>query len=94
MLLERTQFPATDISEIHFFGTAATGFLRTLYLRAVRSLQKHPVLRALTVSAVLIGLAPLVRLANGRAAARDASIFSPSWTSLAVEFTVKRRVPA
>lgn len=91
LLLERTQFPAIDISEIHFFGTVAAGFLRALYLRAVHSFQKHPVLRALTVSAVLIVLAPLVRLANSRAAARDTAIFSPRWTSLAVEFTVKRR---
>jgi hypothetical protein len=39
----------------------------------------------------LVGLAPIVWLANVWAARRDLSIFSSTWTSLTAEFAVKRR---
>jgi hypothetical protein len=88
--VENLDFPDIDISEIHFYGTWATAALRAVYLRACRSLGGHPML----IGLVLVMLAPLVRLANARAARRDPSIFSPLWTSLSVEFAVKRVRPA
>jgi hypothetical protein len=90
LLLESTVLPDIDISEIRFFGTALTGLLRTVYLRVSRGLQKHRMARTLTVSAVLILLAPLVWWANARAGRRDTAIFRSTWTSLIIEFIVKR----
>ena len=90
LVLGRAAFPSVDLSAIHFFGTATTGLLRAIYMRASNSFPTRPLARALTVSAVLILLAPIVRLANARAAARDLAIFSPMWTSLTIEFIVKR----
>ena len=90
LVLGRAAFPSVDLSAIHFFGTAMTGLLRAIYMRASNSFPTRPIARALTVSAVLILLAPIVRLANARAAARDSAIFSRTWTSLTFEFTVKR----
>ena len=93
LLLEGTKFPDIDISEIRFFGTVMTGLLRTMYLRVSRSLQKHRIARGLMVSAVLLLLAPLVRGANARAARCDTAIFRSTWTSLMIEFIVKRSRP-
>jgi hypothetical protein len=93
LFLESTAFPGIDISEIRFFGTALTGLFRTMYLRVSRGLQKHRIVRALTVSAVLILLAPLVWRANARAGRRDTAIFRSTWTSLMIEFVVKRSRP-
>jgi hypothetical protein len=87
--VENLDFPDIDISEIHFYGTWTTAPLRAVYLRACRSLAGRPML----IGLVLVILAPLVRLANALAALRDSSIFSPPWTSLSVEFTVKRGRP-
>jgi hypothetical protein len=94
LVLENTVFPSVDISEIHFFGTATTGLLRMLYMRASSSFQTHPIARALVVSALLFLLAPIVGLANARATRRDSTIFAPTWTSLMIEFTVKRARPS
>lgn len=85
-----TGFPRVDISEVHFFGTAGSGRLRELYMRASRSFPNRPLARALITGASLIVLAPLVRIVNARASRRATSIFSPNWTSLMIEFTVKR----
>jgi hypothetical protein len=90
LLLTRMEFPDVDISEIHFFGTRATTFLRLVHLKASQSFPNHPVARALTVSATLILLAPALWLANARAARRDTAIFSSVWTSLMINFAVKR----
>jgi hypothetical protein len=86
---ENLDFPDIDISEIRFYGTWATVALRAVYLRACRILAGRPIL----IGLVLVMLAPLVRLANALAARRDPSLFSPLWTSLSVEFTVKRAGP-
>jgi hypothetical protein len=88
--VENLDLPDVDSSGIHFYGTWATAALRAVYLRACRSLVGHPML----IGLVLVMLAPLVRLANARAARRDPSIFSPLWTSISVEFAVKRARPA
>jgi hypothetical protein len=89
LFLDRCNFPDIDVSEIHFYGTAATALLRALYLPALRPISTRPIARSLIVCA-LFCLAPLARLANVRAERRDSTIFSPLWTSLIVQFTVKR----
>lgn len=91
IFLADIDYPDVDISEVHFNGTAVTGLLRALYMRAARSLSNRPIARGLTVGAVLFLLAPLTRLANALAARRDSTIFSRVWTSLAIDFTVVRR---
>ncbi len=90
LVLQDLAFPSVDVSQIHFWGDAATWFLAMLYLQASRSLQSLPVLRALIVSVTLLLLAPIVRLANARAARRNSTIFRSTWTSLTMQFTVRR----
>jgi hypothetical protein len=90
LILQDVAFPSVDVSQIHFWGDAATWFLAMLYLRASGSLLSRPIVRALAVSVTLLLLAPMVRLANGRAARRDSTIFRSTWTSLTIEFTVRR----
>ena len=90
LVLQHIVFPGLDVSEIHFWGDAATSFLGKVYLQAARCFRSMPMARALTVSATLLLLAPIVRLANARAARLDSTIFRPTWTSLTIEFTVRR----
>lgn len=90
LVLQSLDFPSVDISQINFWGDATTWFLGTLYLRALRSFQSMPIVRALTAGVTLLLLAPIVRIANARAARRDAAIFRSTWTSLTIEFQVKR----
>jgi hypothetical protein len=85
-----TGFPGIDISNIRFFGTVASGFLRELYVRASSSFPNRPVARGFVTSLILILLAPLVRIVNARASRRATFVFSANWTSLMIEFTVKR----
>ena len=89
MFLDNCDFPAIDISEINFYGSPATEFLRKLYVPAMRPVSTRPLLRAITVCA-LIALAPFVRLTNAHAARRDSRAYSSTWTTLIVQFTVKR----
>ena len=89
LLLTRMAFPDVDVSEIHFFGTTASAFLRFAHMKASESFPTRPILRALAVSATLILLAPAVYLANARGR-RDTTVFSSAWTSLIVDFTVRR----
>jgi hypothetical protein len=89
LFLDRCNLPDIDVSEIHFYGTAATALLRALYLPAARPISTRPIARLLTLCA-LFCLAPLVRLANARAERRDSTIFSPLWTNVIIQFTVKR----
>jgi hypothetical protein len=90
LVLQGVVFPSVDVSQIHFWGDAATWLLAMLYLRASRFLQSMPIVRALAVGATLLLLAPVVRLANARAARRDSTSFISTWRSLTIEFTVRR----
>ncbi|HEY7298441.1 MAG TPA: hypothetical protein VH684_10935 [Xanthobacteraceae bacterium] len=90
LVLQNLDFPSVDVSQIHFWGDATTWFLGRLYLRALRSFQSMPVVRALLAGSTLLLLAPVARLANARAALRDATIFRSTWTSLTIEFAVRR----
>ena len=86
-------YPDVDVSAIHFHGTAMTGFLRALYMRAVQVFVDLLIARGIIMGELVL-LAPFVRAANASAARRDGAVFSPTWTSLTIEFTVKRRTPS
>jgi hypothetical protein len=83
-------FPAVDISDIRFFGSAASEMLRRAYLRASNSFPGRPLYRVLATGCVLIGLAPFVRLANALGSRRDPTFRTSRWTSLAIGFTVRK----
>jgi hypothetical protein len=85
-------FPDTDTSEIRFFGTAATAALRGCYTHALGSFQSRQLLWGAISGATLLFLAPFVWWANARAVRRDPSIYTPRWTSMVIDFTVRRRV--
>jgi hypothetical protein len=84
------EFPDLDVSQINFHGTAIIALLRALHVRAMRPVATRAMARGAILCALIV-LAPLVWLMNTRAARRDPSIFRATWTSLTVEFTVKRR---
>lgn len=89
LFLSCCEFPDLDVSQINFHGAAIIAPLRALYVRAMRPVATRPVARGAILCALIV-LAPLVWLANAWAARRDPSIFRTTWTSLTVEFTVKR----
>ncbi len=89
LFLSCCEFPDLDVSQINFHGTAIIALLRALHVRAMRPVATRPVTRGAILCALIV-LAPLVWLVNTRAARRDPSIFRATWTSLTVEFTVKR----
>ena len=91
--LAHADYPDVDVSAIHFHGTAMTGILRALYMRAARVFVDRPIARGIITGGALFLLAPFVRAANACARRRDSAVFSPMWTSLTIEFTVKRRTP-
>jgi hypothetical protein len=93
LFLSCCEFPDLDVSQINFHGTAIIALLRALHVRAMRPVTTRPVARG-AILCVLILFAPLVWLANAWAGLRDPSIFKATWTSLTVEFTVKRRSAA
>ena len=90
LLLSRMTFPSVDVSEIHFFGTMTTTFLRLLHMRASQSFPRSRFGRSLAVVSALVVMAPTVWLANACARRRDTTVFSSPWTSLLAEFTVRR----
>lgn len=89
IFLSCCEFPDLDVSQINFHGAAIIAPLRALHARAMRPVATRPVARGAILCA-LIALAPLVWLANAWASRRNPSIFRATWTSLTVEFTVKR----
>jgi hypothetical protein len=93
LFLSCCEFPDLDVSRINFHGSAIIALLRALHVRAMRPVATRPLARG-AILCTLILLAPLVWLANAWTARRDPSIFRATWTSLTVEFTVKRRSAA
>ncbi len=89
LFLSRCEFPDLDVSQINFHGAAIIAPFRALHVRAMRPVATRPVARGAILCALIV-LAPLVWLANAWVARRDPSIFRTTWTSLTVEFTVKR----
>jgi hypothetical protein len=94
MALCQTALPDVDVSEIRFYGSAATDIMRRLYLRASNSFPNRPLSRVMATGAVLIGLAPFVRLANALASRRDPTLRAPRWTSLIATFLVRKGAAA
>jgi hypothetical protein len=84
-------FPDVDKSAIRFHGTWLTARIRKLYLRAATSFPAGSLARRILAGLALVALAPMAWLANGVAARRDASAFTPNWTSVVVQFEVVRK---
>jgi hypothetical protein len=84
-------FPDVDRSAIRFHGTWLTAQIRKLYLRAATSFPAGSLARGALAGLALVALAPMAWLANRVAARRDASAFTPNWTSVVVELEVVRK---
>jgi hypothetical protein len=84
-------FPDVDKSGIRFHGTWLTAQIRKLYLRAATSFSAGSLARGIVAGLALVVLAPMAWLANRVAARRDASAFTPNWTSLVLELEVVRK---
>src|SRR5262249_2644580 len=84
-------FPDVDRSSIRFHGTWLTAQIRKLYLRAATSFPAGSVARGVLAGVALVALAPIAWLANKAAANRDASTFTPNWTSVVVELEIVRK---
>jgi len=84
-------FPDVDKSAIRFHGTWLTAQIRNLYLRAATSFPAGSLARGISAGLALIALAPVAWLANKAAARRDATAFTPNWTSVVLELEVVRK---
>src|SRR5262249_21103738 len=84
-------FPDVDRSSIRFHGTWLTAQIRKLYLRAATSFPAGSLARGVLAGVALVALAPIAWLANRSAANRDASTFTPNWTSVVLELEVVRK---
>jgi hypothetical protein len=84
-------FPDVDRSAIRFHGTWLTAQIRKLYLRAATSFPAGSLARGVSAGLALVALAPMAWLANKAAASRDASAFTPNWTSVVLELEVVRK---
>jgi hypothetical protein len=84
-------FPDVDKSTIRFHGTWFTAQIRKLYLRAATAFPAGSLARGILAGLALLALAPMAWLANRAAASRDATAFTPNWTSVVVELEVVRR---
>jgi hypothetical protein len=83
-------FPDVDKSGIRFHGTWFTVQIRKLYLRAATSFPAGSLARGVLAGLTLVALAPMAWLANRAAARRDATAFTPNWTSVVLELEVVR----
>jgi hypothetical protein len=84
-------FPDVDKSVIRFHGTWLTAQIRKLYLRAATSFPASSLARGISAGLALLALAPMAWIANRVAAHRDATTFTPNWTSVVLEFEVVRK---
>jgi hypothetical protein len=84
-------FPDVDKSVIRFHGTWLTAQIRKLYLRAATSFPASSLARGISAGLALVALTPVAWLANRVAAHRDATAFTPNWTSVVLEFEVVRK---
>ena len=84
-------FPATDVSTIRFHGNTLTCLIRNLYIKCSRFFPHIPAARAAVGAITLVLLTPFAWLANRQADRRDATIFTPTWTSTVVHFVVRKK---
>jgi hypothetical protein len=87
-------FPAIDVSTIRFHGNTLTCLIRNFFIKCSRFFSHIPVARAAVSGITLILLAPFAWLANRQADRRDATIFTPNWTSTVVHFVVRKKPEA
>jgi hypothetical protein len=87
-------FPAIDVSTIRFHGNSVTASIRNLFLKWSRLFAHIPAIRAAVAAMTLVVLAPFAWLANRQATRRDATIFTPNWTSAVLQFHVKKKPEA
>src|SRR5262249_61816694 len=83
--------PQYDKSASLFHVPRHTSHIRTLYRRAATSFPAGSLARGISAGLALIALAPMAWLANKAAANRDASAFTPNWTSVVLELEVIRK---
>jgi len=84
-------FPDVDKSAIRFHGTWLTAQIRKLYLRAATSFPAGSLARGISAGLALMALAPMAWLANKAATHRDATAFTPNWTSVVLELEIVRK---
>src|SRR5215831_94345 len=84
-------FPAIDVSTIRFHGNTLTCLIRNLFIKCSRFFPHIPAARAAVGGITLILLTPFAWLANRQADRRDATIFTPTWTSTVVHFVVRKK---
>jgi hypothetical protein len=84
-------FPAIDVSTIRFHGNTLTYLIRNLFIKFSWLFAHFPAARATIAGMTLLALAPLAWLANRQANRRDATIFTPTWTSTVVHFVVRKK---
>jgi hypothetical protein len=84
-------FPAIDVSTIRFHGNTLTCLIRNLFIKWSGRFAHFPAARAVIAGITLLALAPLAWLANRQADGRDATIFTPTWTSTVVHFVVRKK---
>jgi hypothetical protein len=87
-------FPAIDVSTIRFHGSTLTCLIGNLFIVCSRSFPHIPAARAAVVGITLVLLAPFAWLANRQADRRDATIFTPTWTSTVLHFVVRKKPEA
>jgi len=87
-------FPAIDVSTIRFHGNTLTCLIRNLFIKCSLLFVHTPVVRAAVAGITLVALAPFAWLANRHADRRDATIFTPTWTSTVVHFVVRKKPEA
>jgi hypothetical protein len=84
-------FPTIDVSTIRFHGNTLTCLIRNLFIKWSGLFAHFPAARAAIAGISLLALAPFAWLANRQADRRDATIFTPTWTSTVVHFVVRKK---
>jgi hypothetical protein len=83
-------FPDVDVAAIRFHGTRFTAALSRLYFRAAQSFPYSHIARGMMTGLALVALAPWSWLANRLGEAREPTIARSDWTSLVIEFRVRK----
>jgi hypothetical protein len=87
-------FPAVDVSAIRFHGNTVTCLIRNLFIKCSQLFAHIPAARAAVAGMTLVVLAPFAWLANRQADRRDATMYTPIWTSTVLHFVVRKKAGA
>ena len=85
--------PGEDVSEIHFYGSPSLVQLQRIYQRSASYFTHKPLLRQMFIGATLIALVPFVKIANASVAS-ESTRYKSVWSSLVINFAVRKRVNA